>query len=93
MRRICVDENLSPVVAKCLDELTNHRIQHVHAISGAAGVEDVALFAQLATLGFDGLITLDRMQLVNAIEREALRSSGLVWIGLPPGNLPGLKGS
>ena len=90
--KFCVDENLSRVVAQCLHQLLSaHKVDHVNDLH-LTGVEDAVLFGDLADRGFNAVITRDRRQLVNVKERDALRESGLVWIGLPVSALPGLAG-
>lgn len=82
MIKLCLDENMNRKLAASL-----HRVfrgvsfTSVHA-EGLLHEEDIPLFNSLAARGINGLVTLDRNQL-HGEERQALKESGLHWIGLP----------
>lgn len=79
----CIDENLPRDLAEPLARVhRRHRFRHVRDI-GAQGMDDVDLFDYLATCNFDGLITLDLRQYVDEDELDALKRSGLTWLGVP----------
>ncbi len=54
--------------------------------------EDIPLFAELVERDFDVIITRDRNQLADADERNALRESGLCWLGVKDTHVRGLLG-
>ena len=79
--RLFLDENVSHVYASVL-----RRLMKIVTLSSAVeehleGVKDVDLFRELRERDFSGIVTLDRHQLEHPEELEALRDSGLHWIG------------
>lgn len=83
MIRLCLDENMNRKLATSLRPVFRgigftsvHEEQLLHE-------EDIPLFRELSSRGIDGIVTLDRQQLLQHEERQALRESGIHWIGLP----------
>lgn len=83
-RYFCVDENISPVIAKALDQIykRQHRITSVGALR-LNGAKDTELIPELAQRGVNVLITQDRRQLLNKEETQALIDHGIHWAGFP----------
>lgn len=82
MIKLCLDENLNRKLAASLHPVFRSiSFTSVHA-EGLLHEEDIPLFHELSARGINGLVTLDRNQL-HGDERQALRESGLHWIGLP----------
>ncbi|WIB76789.1 hypothetical protein DEJ28_14175 [Curtobacterium sp. MCPF17_002] len=77
-----LDENVSHVYAKSLRPLMKTATLSSAVEEHLTGVPDIELFAELSVRKFDGIITHDRNQLQIPEELEALRESGLHWIGL-----------
>lgn len=91
MAKIYIDENLSPVVLQPLVQLMRHgNVFRTPAMENLLGAKDVELFEHLRLLEYDVIATLDRKQLDNDEERNALRESRLHWIGLADPRLSGL---
>lgn len=74
-----IDENLPDVSAALHDAFRQDRFLHVTR-AGLSGTNDVELF-QLATGDYDLIVTRDRMKLQRPAELEALRRSGMSWLG------------
>lgn len=82
-RSFFIDENLSPVLQKPLQGLFHHHRFTTAQRENLVEVDDVDLIRDLASRHFDCIITLDRQQLHNPMERAALLSAKLHWVGLP----------
>lgn len=80
--RLFLDENVSHVYARSLRPLMKTATLSSAFEEHLSGAQDVDLFAELSKRKFDGIITFDRQQLQHDEELEALRLSGLHWIGL-----------
>ena len=52
---------------------------------GLKGVKDVPLFAEMRIRDFDVFLTVDRSQLLNPRELDAIRAGGCHWVGLKQG--------
>lgn len=83
MRTFFLDENLTPDLAEPLC-----RVYRRHRFATATrwqlrSVDDVDLIADLGRRECDAIVTMDRQQLENPDERDALRAAGLHWIGVP----------
>ncbi|MGN6407760.1 MAG: hypothetical protein ACTHMH_05390 [Curtobacterium sp.] len=77
-----LDENVSHLYANSLRPLVKIATLSSAFEERLAGVKDIELFAALQARGFHGIVTLDRHQLEHEDELDALRASGLHWIGL-----------
>jgi hypothetical protein len=76
-----VDENeTSAIVPPLRLMMHQHEFRYANE-EHLVGVEDIELFKQVASRGFDAIITRDRNQLSNRDERETLIATGLHWIG------------
>jgi hypothetical protein len=82
VRRFFVDENLAPHVAAALNAVYKRDKFRSAEIEGLRGVSDLDLFGQLRDRAFDCIITLDRAQTENEVERAGIRDAGLHWLGL-----------
>lgn len=76
-----VDENLPAELGRSLHAVfKRHRFRSV--LNEMSGMKDIELFGQIAVRGGEVLITADTNQLLNPLERDAIRQNGLHWIGL-----------
>lgn len=82
--RILVDENLPTQVMPVL-EITlgplGHQVDAIEQIKWK-GAKDHRMILKAAERGYDALITLDRNQLKNRKEREAIQRSRIHWVGV-----------
>lgn len=84
MRRIFIDENLSPVLADPLAATYRKRVRFdTWKRLGLSGTDDLELFPLLAELDFAMIITKDGAQLDDDDERAGLADAGLHWLGVP----------
>lgn len=79
--RFFVDENETDAILPPLRATFPHHTFAAAREEGLGGIDDLALFVQLAERSFDALITRDKNQLSDTDERAALIRSGLHWIG------------
>lgn len=82
-RKIFIDENLPPLVARSLSATFKKHTFRSASDESLRSVKDIDLCHDLAERHYDAIITGDRNQLVRPAERAALRAAGLHWIGLP----------
>lgn len=79
--KFAIDANESPALSNSWDLLfPTHEFVHVRSL-GLRNDSDIELFAKLPGEGFDAFITRDRAQLKRDDELQALKESGLSWIG------------
>lgn len=83
MRRIFIDENLSPLLAKPLAATYRRTRFDTWTQLNLSGTDDLELFQTLSAMDFSMIITKDRAQLDNPDERAALAAAGLHWLGAP----------
>ncbi len=85
MRRVYIDENLSPALVPPLSAVYRRDIQfRSWDQEGQRGVLDLDLIPHLGACGFDLIVTKDRAQVdANPDERSALVAAGLSWVGIP----------
>ena len=81
----CIDENISPLIAKALATIyqRRHEIKSVSGL-GLSGTKDIDLIPALRQAGVHVLITQDRRQLINEAETQALIDNKIHWAGFPP---------
>jgi len=97
--KLFIDENLPAQLVRPLSGIFPRDKFQSSTETGTSGWDDVPLIHELGERGFNAIITLDRHQLDNPDEREALRDAGLDWIGIPPelqewgGDVLGMAGS
>ena len=73
--------NESPLVCSTWSDIfAPHEFIHVKD-EGLSSVTVVELYTELAARGYDALITRDKRQLKVPDELQALKKSGLTWIG------------
>lgn len=77
-----IDENLTPELGGPLTRIYRGHQFRLPREEQLGGVEDIALFGDLAMRDFDAIITEDKAQLEDDNERDALRDSCLHWIGV-----------
>lgn len=77
-----IDENLMPAMAASLTGIYVGHQFRTPSQEHLLGLEDLELFPDLAVRGYAGIITEDKNQLTNPLEREKLRECGLHWIGI-----------
>lgn len=92
--KFLLDENVPPdtVVAVRSIYFTHNWISAHDDTATYCGVDDIDLFAILATEGFDAIVTQDANQLKNHDERTALIGAGLHWIGFKAKPFSGQRG-
>jgi hypothetical protein len=85
VRRVYIDENLSPGLVPPLSAVYRRGVQfRSWDQEGQGGVLDLELIPYLGTCGFDLIVTKDLAQVdTNPAERVALASAGLSWVGIP----------
>jgi hypothetical protein len=77
-----LDENFPPGILDTIALIYGDHEFRSWKDEGLESMLDVPLFGTLKDRGFDALVTRDRQQLRKTDERQALRDSELVWIGL-----------
>jgi hypothetical protein len=85
-----IDENLMPDIAPSLIHVYKGHHFRCPRQEQLLGFDDLDLFPELAIRDYDCIITEDKEQLANDKERDALRDSGLNWVGfkkLPVGGV------
>jgi len=81
--RFFIDENLSTGLRLPLAHtFSQHRFETAERLQLRA-VDDEDLVADVAARGYDAVITGDLHQMERPSERDALRESGMQWIGVP----------
>jgi hypothetical protein len=89
--KVYLDENLPPFVTEPLALIYREHSFVSWSSEGLQGTEDVPLMKQLRSRGFNAIITRDRAQLKDPLERRAVAESGLKWIGVADKKLSGLE--
>lgn len=88
--KFAVDANETPVAVVVWNTIYKpHKFIHIRDLA-LHTVPDVELYKELVRRNFDALITRDRRQLTRPEEIDALRASGLNWIGHPEPSGQGL---
>ena len=78
---VLLDENIPAPALASLRVLTPHVFEHVNDRSWA-GTADPTLFANAGRAGFDVIVALDRRQLYNADEWQALKRARLHHVSI-----------
>lgn len=89
--RVYLDENLPPFVAQPLSIVYADHTFRTCDDEDLRGLDDVPLLGTLKDRGFDAIVTRDRAQLRDPLERDAVAASGLRWIGVADKRLRGLE--
>lgn len=91
MRRVYIDENLSPELVSPLAAVYRRGVVfRSWRDEQQGGVDDLTLIPYLGGCGFDLIVTKDRRQIdEEPSERTALVLAGLSWLGVPDFNLNG----
>lgn len=87
-----VDENMN---AACIPPLSAMYFDHeFHSAwdEGLSGEKDLDLFRELRRRRFQAIITMDRQQLQDQAERQALADARLHWVGYRAKGIGGLRG-
>lgn len=87
-----VDENMN---AACIPPLSATYLDHEFRSAwdeGLSGEKDLALFRELRRRRFQAIITMDRQQLQDQAERQALADARLHWVGYRSKGIGGLRG-
>lgn len=80
--KLLLDENLSPRIAKALNELSGqHEVTSIREKFGN-GVADLDWIEMLSKEGGWAIISKDRFTKQNGLEKEALKKSGLIVFSL-----------
>lgn len=77
-----VDENLPHDYANAFRKPFKSAIFSSHVEEKLSATEDVDIFRVLQERGFTAILTADRRQLHDPIERDALRTANLHWVGV-----------
>lgn len=83
MRKIFIDENLSPNLARPLAATYRRDRFQTWVDLNLSGTDDLELFPLLADMDIEMIITKDRAQLEVDAERAGLAAAGLRWLGVP----------
>ena len=86
-----LDENETPEILTVLRPVFYGHEFRSAGDENLRDVEDVDLFVEIARRGFGAIITRDRNQLADPVEREALRKNRLHWIGHKEPNTDGIN--
>lgn len=91
MRRIYVDENLSPGIVRPLAAVYTRDVQfRSFNDERQGGVEDLNLIPFLGQCGFGLIVTKDWAQVDDKVaERDALVAARVSWLGVPDFKLKG----
>lgn len=91
MRRIYIDENLSPQLVRPLAAVYRRDVQfRSWQDESQSGVEDEDLIPYLGTCGYGLIVTKDKAQVdKKPSERNALIAAKLSWLGVPDFPLSG----
>lgn len=83
MRKVFIDENLSPLISKPLSAI--YRTDRFLTSAGLklSGMHDLEHFPTLSQFDVGMLVTKDRAQLEDDVERAGLAKAGLHWLGVP----------
>lgn len=91
--RFFIDENARIELATYLSHLYPDHTYLTFQDEKLSGVDDIPLFQVLADRRFDVIISGDKQQLNKSKDEwPALQRSGLHWVGMPAGKLPGVEG-
>jgi hypothetical protein len=89
--KVYLDENLPPLIAQPLAAVYQQHQFATYRDEHLAGVEDIPLMDALRARGFDAIVTRDRNQLKDPLERTAVLRSGMRWVGVADKRLKGLE--
>lgn len=86
------DENLHVQIPSIMEALApSHSFSNAR-MERLAGYDDVDLIPEVASRGFDALVTNDIRQMMVPEEILAIRQSGMHWISVAKASIPGLHG-
>lgn len=79
-----IDENFPAPLAGCLQALLRGaEFRSSHDTGSLDGLKDIPLLRHLNQQGYHFLVTQDLKQMTIPDERNAVRNSGISWIGVP----------
>lgn len=83
-QKFYIDENLPAPISTCLHALFRGAVFHSsHTVGTMDGTKDIPLLRYLAEEGYGYFITQDLKQMTIPQERNAVKASGMSWIGVP----------
>lgn len=93
MKKVLIDENLTPLVASALATTYRKNVKFYHCNDvNLTGIKDPELIETAARLDFNMLVTEDFAQLSNSDEATALAKFGFHWVGVHAIDVPGVMG-